>query len=227
MLAEWESRDLHAAAFDMTYAWSWNETLHRIAMGKADLEQLRVYYAWNEKAFPADGMRMTFVSNHDKNAWEGTEFEQFGDALGAAIALSVVGEGMPLIYSGQEAGNDKRLEFFERDPIIWRPHPQGELCRRLFALKRRNTALWNAPWGARKIDVPNSSSTEVFNFVRRNDRDKVFAVFNFSAGHHAVSFRESLCHGSYVDFPAGLAIDIEATTSFELGPWEYRICVAD
>ena len=38
MLAEWESRDLHAAAFDMTYAWSWNETLHRIAMGKADLE---------------------------------------------------------------------------------------------------------------------------------------------------------------------------------------------
>ena len=23
MLAEWEDRDLHAAAFDMTYAWSW------------------------------------------------------------------------------------------------------------------------------------------------------------------------------------------------------------
>jgi glycosidase len=27
MLAEWESRDLHADAFDMTYGWSWNETL--------------------------------------------------------------------------------------------------------------------------------------------------------------------------------------------------------
>jgi len=25
--------------------------MHRIAMGKGDLEQLRVYYAWNEKAF--------------------------------------------------------------------------------------------------------------------------------------------------------------------------------
>ena len=25
----------------MTYAWSWNETMHRIAMGKADLEQLQ------------------------------------------------------------------------------------------------------------------------------------------------------------------------------------------
>ncbi len=79
-----------------------------------------MYYAWNEKAYPADIMRMCFVSNHDKNAWEGTEFEQFGEALEAAIVLSVVGEGMPLIYSGQEAGNDKRLEFFEQDPIVWR-----------------------------------------------------------------------------------------------------------
>ena len=33
MLAEWESRDLYAEAFDMTYGWSWNETMHRIAMG--------------------------------------------------------------------------------------------------------------------------------------------------------------------------------------------------
>ena len=24
---------------------------------------------------------MTFVSNHDKNAWDGTEFEQFGTGL--------------------------------------------------------------------------------------------------------------------------------------------------
>jgi hypothetical protein len=54
-------------------------------------------------------MRTTFVSNHDKNAWEGTEFEQFGDALEAAIVLSVVGEGMPLIYNGQEAESTKRL----------------------------------------------------------------------------------------------------------------------
>ncbi len=226
MLAEWESRDLHAAAFDMTYAWSWNETLHRIAMGKADLGQLRVYYAWNEKAYPAEGMRMCFVSNHDKNAWEGTEFEQFGDALEAAIALSVVGEGMPLIYSGQEAGNDRRLEFFERDPIVWRQHPQGELYQKLFALKRTNTALWNAPWGARMIDVPNNASTEVFSFVRRNDRDKVFALFNFSALSQHVTFQESLCHGAYVEMLSGAAVDVDAGTSVQLDPWECRIYVA-
>jgi glycosidase len=223
MLAEWEARDLHAAAFDMTYAWSWNETMHRIAMGKGDLEQLRVYYAWNEKAFPADIMRMMFVSNHDKNSWEGTEFEQFGDALDAAIVLSVVGDGMPLIYSGQEAGNDKRLEFFERDPITWREHPQGELYRRLFALKRTNTALWNAHWGARMIAAPNTASEGIFSFVRRNDQDKVFAIFNLSPDDHSVSFRESLCHGDYVDFFSGEKVPVRESTTMRLAPWSYRL----
>jgi hypothetical protein len=47
--------------------------------------------------------------------------------LHAAIVLSGVDEGMPLVDGGQEAGNDKRLEFFERDPIVWREHPLGEL----------------------------------------------------------------------------------------------------
>ena len=223
MLAEWEARDLHAQAFDMTYAWSWNETLHRIAMGKGDLEQLRVFYAWNEKAYPADGMRMMFVSNHDKNAWEGTEFEQFGDALEAAIALSVVGEGMPLIYSGQEAGNDKRLEFFERDPIVWRPHPMGDLYRDLFWLKRSNTALWNARWGARMINVPNSADQAIFSFVRQNEQDKVFAVFNFSPSTVSVTFSESLCHGDYIEFGSGVPVTIDAETTQTLGAWSYRI----
>ena len=53
MLAEWESRDLHAEAFDMTYAWSWYDAVHQITQGKADLNPLYVYYSWNEKAYPA------------------------------------------------------------------------------------------------------------------------------------------------------------------------------
>ena len=97
MLAEWESKDLHAEAFDMTYAWSWHDVVHKLVMGTADLNGLFVYYSWNEKAFPVDCLRMTFVSNHDKNAWEGTEYELFGDGVEAAIVLSVVGEGMPLM----------------------------------------------------------------------------------------------------------------------------------
>lgn len=225
MLAEWESKDLHAAAFDMTYSWHWNDTMHRICNGSLDCSALEVYYAWNDKHWPREAMRMMFVSNHDKNAWEGTEFEQFGDGLEAAMVLSVVSEGMPLVHNGQEAGHDKRLEFFERDPIVWQEHRNGDLYRRLFALKHENTALWNAPWGARMVRVPNSDKTRLLSFVRGNEQDKVFAVFNLSAEPVTATFRESLYEGSYTDFSSGERVDLGPGTTLALAPWDYRVFV--
>ena len=221
MLAEWETRDLHAEAFDMTYAWSWYDTMVNIAKGKADAGALFGFYAWDEGFFPPGCIRMNFVSNHDKNSWEGTEFEQFGDALPAAIVLSVVGNGMPLLYNGQEAGNTKRLKLFEKDPIEWREHPNAELYRRLFALKHANTALWNGPWGALMVHVP--SDPNIFSFVRRNARDKVFAVFNFSKEARLAKFEEDLCHGTYTDYFSGEKVTVDATTRLPLGPWGYRV----
>jgi glycosidase len=225
MLAEWESRDLHAEAFDATYAWSWNDAVRNIAKGEADVNSLYVYYSGDQKAYPADSMRMTFVSNHDHNSWEGTQFERFGDALEAAIVLSVVGEGMPLIYNGQEAGNPKRLEFFEKDPIEWKPHPMGDLYKKLFALKKENTALWNGKWGALMIKVPNNLEGKVLSFVRQNDRDKVFAVLNFSDKAQTVAFDESLYHGAYTDYFGGESVELNDSSQLELEPWSYQVFV--
>jgi hypothetical protein len=70
-----------------------------------------------------------------------------------------------LIYNGQEAGNCKRLDFFERDPIEWQEHRNGEIYKKLFALKKANTALWNGRWGAsydrnrpRALSLPGKAS---------------------------------------------------------------------
>ncbi len=225
LLAEWESRDLHAEAFDMTYAWSWYEALHQVCTGKANVGALFSYYAWNEGFYPPGIYRMTFTSNHDKNSWEGTEFEAFRDGLGAAIALSAVSEGMPLIYNGQEAGNPKRLKFFEKDPIEWREHPNGELYRKLFALKKANTALWNGDWGARMVQVVNDAPNEVFSFVRMNARDKVFAVFNFSKDAHTVRLTDGPYAGAYTDHMSGEKITLQEGATLTLAPWAWRIFV--
>ena len=227
MLAESDSRDLHAEAFDATYAWPWWDAMHQIAHGKADVGALHGYYSGTENAFPHDAMRMVFVSNHDKNAWEGTQFEAFGDALPAAIVLSVVGDGIPLIYNGQEAGNPRRLAFFEKDPIVWQPHPLGELYRRLFALKKKHSALWNGHWGAAMIPVPNSAPAQVLSFVRRNDADKVFAVFNFSAQPQTVRFEETLFRGRYVDAFDDAPVVLEASSTLSLAPWQYRVLLRE
>jgi len=225
MLAEWEGRDLHAEAFDMTYAFSWYETMEDIVAGKKTLNKLIRYYARDFSRHPEGGMRMVFVSNHDKNSWEGTQFEVFGDALEAAITLTVVGEGMPLIYNGQEAGNEKRLEFFEKDPIEWRAHPIGDLYKKLLTLQKSNTALWNGSWGAPMIRVPNDAMDKVISFVRQNDKDKVFAAFNFSDTAQAVSFAETLYHGDYTDFSTGKRQALDADSRVVIEPWGYKVYV--
>lgn len=227
MLAEWESRDMHAFAFDASYAWTWWDTLRSITDGKADATALYTYYAWNQKFYPKQAYRMLYTTNHDKNAWDGTEFEIFGPAVDAATVFSFVSEGMPMIYNGQEAGNRKRLAFFDRDPIEWQASPQGELIKKLLALKKRNTALWNGAWGATMVQVPNNAPKKIFSFVRQNDQDKVFAAFNLSATPVAAEFKDGLQHGRYRDFSSGAAVAIDHTTRLDIPAWSYRILVKE
>ena len=224
MLGEWESRDLHAAAFDATYAWSWWDAMHKIAQGQADTNALHGYYSWNENFYPKDALRMVFTSNHDKNSWEGTDRELFGDMLPAAIALSVVGEGMPMFYNGQEAGLDKRLEFFEKDPIDWRDHPNAALIRELLALKSATPALANGAWGATMVHVPSDAQGKVLSFVRGDAASKVFAVFNLAPDARTVVFREGLYPGDYREFRGG-DVTLREGEPMTLAPWQYRIFV--
>ena len=130
---------------------------------------------------------------------------------------------MPLIYNGQEAGNDKRLEFFERDPIVWREHPHGRAVPRAVRAQADQHRPVERAWGARMIDVPNSASESASSVSSgSNEQDKVFAVFNFSPTAVSVTFGESLCHGEYSEF-RGDAVTIDADTLMALPPWACRV----
>ncbi|MBQ4831413.1 alpha-amylase [Alteromonas sp. MMG017] len=236
MLAEWENRDLHETAFNMTYAWSWNETMHELAHGRCSLDRLRKYYSWNERAWPHSAYRMTFVSNHDKNAWDGTQREQFGNALEGAIVLSVLGEGMPLIHNGQEAGETKRLAFFERDPIEWQPHCIGDLYRALIKIKKSIPALGNGEFGARMIQVPSNCMSQVFSFVRMDEHNKVLVIINFSSSQCNVTFNDPILNGTYskctldsntshpelISEPEHLHIE----KPVQIGSWGYQVWIS-
>jgi len=223
MLGEAQMRDLHYRAFDATYGWDWYKAMERIAKGEADVSALFGYYSENESAWPVGAMRMVYTENHDENAWHGTAREIFGPAQLNTTVLSFAGEGIPLIYNGQEGGNDKRLKFFEKDPIVWKDSPYRQVYTRLASLKSRNPALWNAPWGGRMIGVVNDQPKTIFSFVRRKGDDRVFAVFNFSAKPQTVRFTERLADGSYRDFDSGQAVTINATSALTLAPWTYRL----
>ncbi len=227
MLAEWESRDLHAAAFDASYAWSWWDAVHAIASGQTkDLLPLYVYYSFRERAYPAESMRMTFVTNHDKNALEGTSRELLGDALEAAITLAFIGDGIPLIYNGQEAGDSHRLAFFEKDEIRWTSHPHGALLKKLIACKKENPALWNGRWGGPMIQVNHSREDKVLSFLRTKGDNRVFAAFNFSPDAQEVLFHTRLHHGRYQELETGNIVHFSEDTHILMPPWQAKVYIS-
>lgn len=225
MLAEYEGRDVHARAFDATYAWEWKNAMQAIAHGKADTGALFGYYSGNESAWPHDAYRMVYTSNHDQNSWDEAAPVLYGPAYEAAIVLSFVGEGMPLIYNGQEARNTKRLEFFEKDPIVWRKDPIEDLFKSLIELKTETPALWNGAAGARMTPIVNSRPQQVLSFVRFDRAGGVFAVFNLSGDAQNVTFDNGPHRGAYREWFTGAEQSFSADTALLLEPWSFRVYV--
>lgn len=225
MLAEWESRDLHKKAFDMTYAWSLWEKLHGVSVKNQSIGGLVEYLAHDVSTFPKGGYRMTFTDNHDKNSWEGTPFTNFGDALPAAMVFAALVNGMPLVYSGQEAGFAKSLKFFDKDQIIWKDHPNTTLYTTLFALKHRNQALWNGEWGGEMVRLSNDKPNAVVSFAREKNDDKVIVVVNFSAAPVSVALDAAYHKGTYKDLFSGADIVLRGNDTVALPAWGYAVYV--
>lgn len=223
MLAEWEQRDLHARAFDATYGWGWKEAMQRLVKSGEGAGPMRGYYAGQSETWPHAAMRMVYTENHDQNSWDGVAARIYGDAYEAGIALSFVGSGMPLIYNGQEADNDRQLEFFERDPIVWKDGRHAALFKRLIALKTATPALHNGRFGAPMVEVPTNAAADVFAFTRGAAGERVFAVFNLSPRPQKVQFERARHHGAYTDALTGAGAGFTGGETFDLAPWGYRI----
>ncbi|RYY99160.1 MAG: alpha-amlyase [Chitinophagaceae bacterium] len=223
LLAEWEARDMHRNAFDATYSWSLYDKLHAVTTEGKDFAGLVEWFAHDVNTWPEDAYRMLFTDNHDKNSWTGTPFTQFGAGLEAATVLTFVARGIPLIYGGQEAGNPKMLRFFDKDTILWNPHPFTQLYQKLIAFKRSNKALWNGAAGGVMDRIGNDRQDGVLSFYRGKGNDGVLAVFNFSNRPLVVALDTRNHSGRYRELFSGEELTATDTVRLELAPWAYRV----
>ncbi len=118
-LAECEEIMYHEV-FDASYTWKM-AAYDGITTGKnpATCRVLFRYYIIIVISFRHGSIRAYFTSNHDENSHSGTEYERLGDAALPFAVFCCLYDGLPLIYSGQELPNIKRLLFFDKDEIDW------------------------------------------------------------------------------------------------------------
>jgi glycosidase len=191
MLAEWDelypsgglsweefNSDTHLLekAFDMSFGLRLHYLLDRIAEGHAALGDIDEYLAAEREKYPPTVYLMHFTSNHDVNSWDGTEYERLGPLALPFAVLAALLPGMPMLYSGQEAALNKRLEFFERDTIEWGDYPLQDFYTKLLQLKKRHPALRNGDPDSNFVRL--QGPTGLYAFVREKGGSAVIVLIN-------------------------------------------------
>lgn len=178
MLAEDGDSELLIEAFDMNYAWEYAHITREIAAGEQTFEDLDAMFARDAERFPKNGYRMYFTTNHDENSWNGSDVELWGPNFEAFAVLSATVAGMPLIYTGQESILDKRIEFFEKDPVDWKDYAYEDFYRLLLTIQEENEALWNGEFGGERVRHDSPEGT--YAYSRKKGANEVIVAINIT-----------------------------------------------
>ena len=222
MLAEAENPELHNKAFNAAYAWEWLHIINGVASGEKTTADIDAYMEAAPDALPNDAFKMYFTTNHDENSWNGTVHERFGDGHLAFAALTFTVNGMPLVYSGQEAGLNKALEFFEKDEVEWGDYKYADFYGKLLMLNRNNLALWNGNFGGEFRKLKSGADDKVYAFMRSQSPSGVVTVVNLSDENVSVTL-EDLPEGNYRCVFDGVGLVEAFGEEAELGPFEYHV----
>jgi 1,4-alpha-glucan branching enzyme len=198
--------------------------MNQIAQGKKPASEVWKYVQ-SLDTLPPDAYHMLFITNHDENSWNGTISERMGDAGDAMAVLTYTFPGMPLIYSGQEAGMSKRLEFFEKDPIDWSQIKKESFYTLLNKLKTDNEALWNGLSGGEIVPLTNKMDSTMLAFSREKNNNQVVVIMNLSKKPQQYTLNSDRVTGIFINSFTNEEIDLSVNQPFDLKPWEYIVFV--
>jgi len=224
-LAECEDIMYHEV-FDASYTWKWLHVMESYWKNQTDMQGLlQVLYYYNHQ-FPSSAIRAYFTSNHDENSHSGTEYERMGDAVLPFAVFCCLYDGLPLIYSGQESPNRKRLLFFEKDEIDWNePGVLHDFYKKLLLLRKTNPALKSGDPETNAMILSNTSPDQIFSFVRRHGKNEVLVILNLSSDIRSVIITGQILAGSYRDVLNADAPDFISGQPLQLSPWDYKVYV--
>ena len=220
-LAECEKPSYHVV-FDATYTWRWMHASEEFYHGRMNLQSLLTVLYKSVTEFPYNAFRTYFTSNHDENSWNGTEYEKYGDAARLMAVFCCTWNGIPMIYSGQELPNYKRLKFFEKDVIEWNGNfGLHDFYKTLLILHSSNKSLRAGDINVRTKIVSHPDDHQVFSYLRKKEDHQVLVILNFSSGE--INFQVKAVHGVFRNVFGGNDINFDLEDHVQLNPWGYLV----
>ncbi|MDB5231709.1 MAG: 1,4-alpha-glucan branching protein [Chitinophagaceae bacterium] len=219
-LAECEAVEYHEV-FDVSYGWEWMQVSRKLIQGEYGMDY--VYQTLHKYLqYPAGSQKLLFTTNHDENSWNGTEYEKYGEAAKAFAVFSCTFPGIPLIYSGQEKPNKKRLLFFDKDEINWDgPLQLQGFYQKLLSLRKTNEAFQFET----EIQIfDHENKNKVLAYLCYKNQSKVIVILNFLASERIIiDLQHELIKGDYINLFSGRPHHFESNLNIGLYPGEFVI----
>ena len=226
-LAECEVAEYHKV-FDLSYAWDWMHASEKVAQGQSTIND--IYNVLNSyHQYPAGAMKLFFTSNHDENSWNGTETEKFGVAAKPWAVFTFTWKGIPLIYSGQELPNQKRLAFFDKDCIEWTPSPKlHEFYKILISLRKSHACITQG--STYNLPTQGEKTMAYLRYDALTDpltpfKEVILVALNLGDQVQKIKFDHELLVGEYKNIFSGLSFTFNKEVAIELMPGDYFVYV--
>lgn len=217
-LAECEDKN-YLDVFDVNYAWSWMHLTEKLMKQEIKLQNL-ILNMQSYLSSSCQKFKLFFTSNHDENSWNGTEYEKYGIASRAFAVLAFTWFGFPLIYSGQEIPNKKRLLFFEKDVIDWSYELKLENFYSKLSLLHKIISNEDAIF-----EILSSEKDEFcFAYIKQSKTELLLIILNLSKQDRIkFSLSNSLISGSFLNFFSEIKHHFNCNENFELMAGDFLV----
>ena len=205
--------------FDAAYTWTW---MHKTREFYQNQQSVAVLDSVLQRYASVAGTQAWFTTNHDENSWNGSEYEKYGEAAKALAVFSCTWKGVPLVYSGQELPNKKRLEFFEKDAIKWTgTFELQDFYKTLLNLRSAHPALHS---DAEVTRLRTSDDGSVLAYLRKSGAREVLVLLNLSAKNNLrFELNSDAVKGNFKNVFSGAANDFTSEKNFEMQAWEFLV----
>jgi len=139
------------------------------------------------------------------------------------MAFAFTFDGIPLIYSGQEAGNRKRLRFFEKDTLNWDELKYEDFYASLLKMKKENQALWNGKAGGDLIKIPTNNDENIYAFTRKKKEDQVVVILNLSKRPQEAVLEGEAYLGTYSNVFGNGTMSLQKDMKVTLNAWDFLV----
>lgn len=222
ILSEGQRAGDQVKAFDIDYGFSWYGATQSVFTHGAPASALRKIWEQQVATRPRGNRWMRYTENHDLvNDLLRADMvcSERGSLAMAAINFTI--DGVPLLYNGQEIGDNSLQSIYARWAVRWEaaclPKAKQKLAfyGKLCTLRHTEPTLSEG----QTVWLENNQPDSVVSFLRRTDKEEIVTVANLS--NRKVKVQVTLPEGTKANFTKLVADLPKQSTAAGGAAWDF------